>query len=354
VRRSIRIGTRGSQLALTQSRWVQACLQQRHPQLAVELVTITTSGDRFAEQPLSAIGGKGLFVKEIEEALRTGAIDCAVHSMKDLPGELAPGLVIAAVPVREDPRDVLITREGLVVLGTCPSVRTDMLSETVATTCPEQANPVLSEVEGGERRGGPSAGGPAALEALPRGARVGTSSLRRMALVRAARADLEVMNLRGNVDTRLRKLACGDVDAIVLASAGLRRLGIEPGGMVFFDPHQFIPAIGQGALAIESRADESVALLAPLDDTATRVAVTAERAFLARAGGSCRTPLAANATVDENTLEMRALIASPDGRQVVRGGCRGPVAAAAALGTKLATELLERGGAEILRALGVS
>jgi len=306
VRRSIRIGTRGSQLALTQSRWVQACLQRQHPQLAVELVTITTSGDRFAEQPLSAIGGKGLFVKEIEEALQAGGIDCAVHSMKDLPAELAPGLVIAAVPVREDPRDVLITREGLV------------------------------------------------LEALPRGARVGTSSLRRMALLRAARGDLEVMNLRGNVDTRVRKLARGDFDAIVLASAGLRRLGIELGEMVFLDPQQFIPAIGQGALAIESRADEATELLGPLDDAATRVAVTAERAFLARAGGSCRTPLAAHATVHENTVEMRALIASPDGHQVVRGECCGPVAAAATLGTELATEVLGRGGAEILRVLGVS
>jgi len=193
-----------------------------------------------------------------------------------------------------------------------------------------------------------------ALEALPRGARLGTSSLRRMALVRAARSDLEVTNLRGNVDTRLRKLARGDFDAIVLASAGLRRLGMEPGGMVFFDPQQFIPAIGQGALAIECRADETVALLAPLDDMATRVAVAAERAFLARAGGSCRTPLAAHATVHDNTVEMRALIASPDGRQVVRGECRGPVAAADALGSELAAELLGKGGAQILRALGVS
>jgi hydroxymethylbilane synthase len=306
LRRSIRIGTRGSQLALTQSRWVQACLQRQHPQLAFELVTITTSGDRFAEQPLSAVGGKGLFVKEIEEALQAGSIDCAVHSMKDLPAELAPGLVIAAVPVREDPRDVLITREGLL------------------------------------------------LEALPHGARLGTSSLRRMALLRAARADLEVMNLRGNVDTRMRKLARGDFDAIVLASAGLRRLGIELDGMVFLDPQQFIPAIGQGALAIESRADEAIELLGPLDDAATRVAVTAERAFLARAGGSCRTPLAAHATVNENRLEMRALIASPDGHQVVRGACCGSAAKAATLGTDLATEMLGRGGAEILRGLGVS
>jgi hydroxymethylbilane synthase len=269
------------------------------------LVTITTSGDRFVEQPLSTIGGKGLFVKEIEEALRADSIDCAVHSMKDVPGEVAPGLTIAAVPAREDPRDVLVSQDGV------------------------------------------------HLEALPRHARVGTSSLRRTALVRAARGDLEVGDLRGNVDTRLRRLARGDFDAIVLASAGLQRLGIRPSGMVFLDPGRFIPAIGQGALAIESRADETTVLLAPLDDAVTRLAITAERAFLTRAGGSCRTPLAAHATIYDNTLEMRALIASPDGHQVVRGERRGSVTAATALGTQLAEELLARGGVEILQALGV-
>ncbi len=305
MRTSLRIGTRGSQLALTQSRWVQACLRQQHPQLAVELVTITTSGDRFVEQPLSAIGGKGLFVKEIEEALLAGSIDCAVHSMKDVPGELAPGLVIAAVPAREDARDVLITRGGV------------------------------------------------ELAALRRGARLGTSSLRRMALLRAARPDLEVTNLRGNVDTRLRKLHSGEFDAIVLASAGLRRLGIQPSGMVFFDPAHFTPAIGQGALAIESRADDSAELVAVLEDTPTRVAVSAERAFLTRAGGSCRTPLAAHATVDSDAIELRALIASPDGQKLVRGERRGASTAASLLGTALADELLQRGGAEILQALGL-
>lgn len=305
MRRRIRIGTRGSQLALTQSRWVQAYVQRQHPHLEVELVTITTSGDRFVEQPLSTIGGKGLFVKEIEEALCAGSIDCAVHSMKDLPGELAPGLVIAAVPAREDPRDVLITRDG------------------------------------------------ATLESLPHGARLGTSSLRRMALVRAVRGDLEVTALRGNVDTRLRKLAGGDCDAIVLASAGLRRLGLEPSGMVFLDLPTFVPAIGQGALAIETRADATAALLQPLDHAPTHLAVTAERAFLARAGGSCRTPLAAYATLDRDQLELHGLIASPDGQQVVRGHRRGDSAAARALGTELANELLERGGAQILQALGI-
>ena len=303
MKRTIRIGTRGSQLALVQSRWVQACVQRQLPDFTVELVTITTSGDRFVEQPLSLIGGKGLFVKEIEEALQSGVIDCAVHSLKDVPGELAPGLVLAAIPPREDVRDVLITTDG--------------------------------------RR----------LDQLVPGARVGTSSLRRMALVRAARPDLEVVNLRGNVDTRLRKLDRGDFGAVILAAAGLNRLGIKRSGVAYCDPGEFVPAIGQGALAIESRADETAALLAPLDDTITRSAVVAERAFLARAGGSCRTPLAAHATITEHHLVLRALIASPDGRQVVRGERRGAAVDGAALGAELAEELLGKGGAEILRAL---
>ena len=303
MKRTIRIGTRGSQLALVQSRWVQACVQRQLPDFTVELVTITTSGDRFVEQPLSLIGGKGLFVKEIEEALQSGVIDCAVHSLKDVPGELAPGLVLAAIPPREDVRDVLITTDG--------------------------------------RR----------LDQLVPGARVGTSSLRRMALVRAARPDLEVVNLRGNVDTRLRKLDRGDFGAVILAAAGLNRLGIKRSGVAYCDPGEFVPAIGQGALAIESRADQTAALLAPLDDTITRSAVVAERAFLARAGGSCRTPLAAHATIAEHHLVLRALIASPDGRQVVRGERRGAAVDGAALGAELAEELLGKGGAEILRAL---
>jgi hydroxymethylbilane synthase len=303
VKRTLRIGTRGSKLALVQSRWVQASLRRLHPEIAIELVTIKTSGDRFLDQPLSTLGGKGLFVKEIEEALTAGSIDCAVHSMKDVPAELAPALVIAAIPPREDPRDVLITRDG---------------------------------------------GG---LDCLPRAARLGTSSLRRMALIRAQRGDLEVMNLRGNVDSRLRKLDAGELDAIVLAAAGLRRLGIER-STVAFDPHDFIPAIGQGALAIESRADDVAKLLAPLEHAETRIAVTAERAFLRRVGGSCRTPLAAHATINADAIELRGLIASPDGTRVVRGTRSGAAGVAANVGTALADELLERGGAEILRALG--
>lgn len=302
----IRIGTRGSKLALTQSRWVQARLQEARSDIAAELVTITTSGDRFLDQPLSAIGGKGLFVKEIEEALSARAIDCAVHSMKDVPDELAPGLVIAAVPAREDPRDLLIARGGN------------------------------------------------GLRALPNGARLGTSSLRRMALCRAARRDLDVIPLRGNVDTRLRKLDAGEVDAIVLAAAGLRRLGITRADAAFLDPEDFVPAIGQGALAIETRNDSTAAILAALDDPSTRVAVTAERAFLHRVGGSCRTPLAAHATIHGESMTLRALIASPDGSRVVRGERTGRPAQGAAMGVDLADDLLARGGAAILQALGVN
>jgi hydroxymethylbilane synthase len=304
VSAAIRLGTRGSPLALAQARWVQARLAAQHGGVGAQLVIIKTSGDRFVDRPLQALGGKGLFVKEIEEALAAGDIDAAVHSLKDVPGELAPGLTIAAVPARADPRDLLVSRH----------------------------------------RGG--------LPALPRGARVGTSSLRRMALLRAARADLDVQPLRGNVDTRLRKLDQGEVDAVVLAAAGLQRLGIVRADALAFDPDDFVPAVGQGALAIECRADETAALLAALDDRDARIAASAERAFLQRLGGSCRTPLAAYATVRDAGVELRGVIASPDGTRVVRGGLGGPAAEAGALGARLADTLLARGGDAVLRALG--
>lgn len=302
MKRSLRVGTRGSTLALTQARWVQTRLRERHPELDVELVTIKTSGDRFGDRPLSTIGGKGLFVKEIEEALCAGTIDAAVHSMKDVPNELAPGLVIAAVPAREDPRDVLLTPYGT-------------------------------------------------LAALPAHARVGTSSLRRMALLRAARRDLDVQTLRGNVETRLRKLDQGEVDAVVLAAAGLRRLRIARADMICFAPEDFLPAIGQGALAIETRNDDTALLFVDLEDEDTRVRVTAERAFLKRVGGSCRTPLAAHAIVTADTVSLQALIAAVDGGRIIRGDRSGPRPQAATLGTVLADDLLARGGREILAAL---
>jgi hydroxymethylbilane synthase len=268
------------------------------------VVVIKTTGDRIQDRSLAEIGGKGLFIKEIEEALLRREVDVAVHSMKDLPADLAAGLAIAAVPAREDPGDVLVAREAT------------------------------------------------ALADLATGARVGTSSLRRQSLVRAVRADLDVVPLRGNVDTRLRRLAEGAVDAIVLAAAGLRRLGVAPPGLVRLDPTHFVPAIGQGALAIETRAEDREGLIARLDHAATHDAVRAERAFMRGVGGSCTTPLAAHARSTGDALHLDAVILSPDGRREVRGVRSGPASEAVRLGTELAADLMGRGGAEILRALG--
>jgi hydroxymethylbilane synthase len=289
---------------MTQTTWVRGELARLFPDRETEIVTITTSGDRFLNQSLQAIGGKGLFVKEIEAALQDGSVDCAVHSMKDMPAELASGLVIAAIPVREDPRDVFISRDGI------------------------------------------------SLSGLPAGSRLGTSSPRRGALLLAARPDLTVEPLRGNVETRLRKVREAKVDATVLAAAGLRRLRIEVDNGEPLDPQQFVPAVGQGALAIESRDDDMVGLLAALDDEDTHVAVTAERAYLSTIGGSCHTPLAAHASLHGDTLTLDALIVSPDGSRIVRGTRQGTAQAAAEVGTTLANELLRRGGADILQSLG--
>jgi len=301
---NLRIGTRGSQLALTQSGWVAERLRAAHPGLTTELVVIKTSGDRIVDRPLYQVGGKGLFVKEIEEALLAKEIDCAVHSLKDMPAELPADLTIAAVPEREDPRDVLLTRDG------------------------------------------------STLETLPTAARLGTSSLRRTSLVRTLRPDLLTTSLRGNVDTRLRRLREGDTDAILLASAGLRRLGIAYAHTVPLDPRLFVPAIGQGALALESRRDEVEPLLQAIEHRPSRLAVEAERAFLRAVGGSCVTPLAAHAVVeDERTMTIRGFIARPDGTQILRGERSGSSADRVQLGGELAAELLGRGGADILREL---
>ncbi|MCK6556720.1 hydroxymethylbilane synthase [Candidatus Binatia bacterium] len=297
----VRIGTRGSALALAQATWLRDALAERRPDRGAALVVIKTSGDRFVDRPLGDIGGKGLFVKEIDEALSAGTVDCAVHSMKDLPASLAPGLHLAAVPRRVDARDLLLTRHG----------------------------------------------GP--LAALPPGARIGTSSLRRAALLLHLRPDIAIVPLRGNVDTRLRKLAAGEFDAIVLAAAGLHRLGLTPPAATPLDPTVFVPAVGQGALALETRDDGSADLLAWLDDPMTRVAVSAERAFMATVGGSCHTPLAAHATVRAGDLHLQAFVASPDGSRLLRGERAGPLARATPLGHELANDLLDRGAADILR-----
>ena len=300
----LRLGTRGSVLAVSQAEWVARALRAQSPGLAIELVHIRTSGDRIQGRSLAEIGGKGLFVKEIEEALLAGTIDLAVHSMKDLPAALAAGLGIAAVPRREDARDVLIAH------------------------------------------------GSGGLRGLPRGARLGTSSLRRRAFVRHARPDVEVLALRGNVDTRLVKWRAGEVDGLVLAAAGLRRLGANVPEARIVPAEEMVPAIGQGALAVEARlADRWWPLAAALGDRDSSDEVSAERAFLRALGGDCTTPIAAHATALETALRLEAAIADPEGRRIVRDIRTAERSQAEALGASLAEELLARGGREILRAL---
>jgi hydroxymethylbilane synthase len=297
----IRVGTRRSALALVQANEVADAL--RAAGAAVEIAPMRTEGDRLDGASLALVGGKGLFVREIEEALLASRIDVAVHSLKDLPAELPPGLCLAALPPRADPRDVLVTR-------------------------------------GGGR-----------LRDLAPGAVVGTSSPRRRALVLAARPDLRVEPLRGNVDTRLRKLESAACDAVILAAAGLHRLGVMPAHAEMLDPEDFIPAVGQGIIAVEARVADgpTLAALAALDHCITRACAEAERAFLERLGASCNSPLAAHATVVAagEHLRLTALVASDDGGAVLRARGEGSVARAAAIGRDLADTLLERGAAEV-------
>ncbi len=303
--RDLRLGTRASALAIRQAEWVSAELTARFPGLRPEITRIKTSGDRIQRHSLAAVGGKGLFVKEIEDALRDGRIDVGVHSMKDLPAAPAPGLGIAAVPRREDARDVLIAR---------------------------------------------SSGG---LAGLAPGARVGTSSLRRGAFLRHVRSDLIVVAMRGNVDTRIAKWRTGEVDAIVLAGAGLHRLGLAVAEAQTLSTDEMLPAIGQGALAIEARPDgRGWALAGALEDRDARDAVSAERAFLAGMGGDCTTPIAAHATLSDGTLRLEAAVGDPEGRRLIRGSRSGARADGEAIGRSLADELLALGGREILRGLG--
>jgi hydroxymethylbilane synthase len=294
----IRLGTRGSTLAVAQARSVAEALGGA---ARVEIVPMRTEGDRLAEARLAVVGGKGLFVRDIEEALLRGDIDVAVHSLKDLPAEQPAGLVLAAFPPREDPRDVLVTK------------------------------------------------GPATLATLPHGARIGTSSPRRRALLLAERPDLVVEPLRGNVDTRLRKLAEGDWAATVLAAAGLRRLGVTLTHAVPLDPETFVPAVGQGILAIEARADDraTLSVLARADDGPSHACACAERAYLARLGASCHTPMAAHARLEGGTVRMTAVVAAEDGRRVLRAAGAAAVERAEALGRELAEQLLARGAAEV-------
>ncbi len=295
------IATRGSDLALWQSRWVGRRLAEIHSGLEVELRIIKTSGDRFQQAALQALGGKGAFTKEIEDALIAGEADLAVHSLKDLPTELVAGLRVWAHPPRFNPRDAWIGRDGL------------------------------------------------SYEDLPEGAVVATGSLRRQAQTMHRHPTVRVEQIRGNVDTRLRKFAEGEMAGMFLAMAGLERLGLTEHVTEALDPLLFLPAPGQGALAVEGRDDEETReLLEPLDDRETRVTVTAERALLHTLEGGCQVPVAALARTEGADVILDGLVASLDGTELVRGEMRGPADEAATLGEKLAGDLIGRGAATIL------
>ena len=296
---TIVIGTRGSKLALWQAGWVRDQLTARGHE--VEIKVIKTAGDKLPEASLTRTGTKGLFIKEIEEALGAGAIDLAVHSLKDLPTEQPPGLRVAAVPSRADARDVLISS------GARP------------------------------------------LAALPSGSRVGTGSLRRQSQLRALRGDLEAVPVRGNVDTRLKKLERGEYDALILAAAGLERLGLSERVTQYFTVSEMCPAVGQGALAIETRGGDEriVAAVMPLDDPSSRQAVRAERAMLRCLGGGCQAPIAAYASSADENLQLLGVVAALDGSRIVRA--KAAAADPEDLGAMVAQELLKQGAREILR-----
>lgn len=291
------IGSRGSRLALWQAGWVRQRLRDLGRESRIEI--IRTTGDRITEVPLAQAGTKGLFTREIEDALLGRAVDLAVHSLKDLPTELPGGLAIAAFPPREDPRDAVVG---------------------------------------------------AALADLTQGAKVGTSSLRRAAQLRAHRPDLVIEPIRGNVDTRLRRLDEGRYDAVVLAAAGLRRLGCADRIAEILPPEVMCPAVGQGALAVEVRGEDTAAYRALLDDAPTRAAVSAERAVLSALGGGCLVPIGAHARIEGDTLRILAIVISPDGSRLVRRDSAGPPSAAEDIGARLGAALLESGGREILAA----
>ncbi|NWF94246.1 MAG: hydroxymethylbilane synthase [Syntrophaceae bacterium] len=298
----LRIGTRGSQLALFQANWVREQLIQAHPHLNVTLIKIKTTGDRVQDAPLAKIGGKGLFVKEIEEALIERRIDLAVHSVKDVPTDLPEGLHLSAITKREDPRDVFISKDGT------------------------------------------------QLRNLPQRAKIGTSSLRRQAQLLHFRSDFEMIPLRGNLDTRLKKLKAMNLDGIILACAGIRRLGLENRITEIVSTEISLPAIGQGALGIETRmGDQEVEeRVRFLNDPSSAMAIAAERAFLKRLGGGCQVPIAAFGQIRGTTLQIDAMVATTDGKRLIRDQIEGPTENAEELGTDLAEILLNKGAGEIL------
>jgi hydroxymethylbilane synthase len=303
MKKTIRIATRESRLAMWQAEHVAAELCRHHPDLTVELVPMTTKGDQILDTTLAKIGGKGLFIKELESAMLEGRADIAVHSMKDVPAEMPEGFGIVAVLEREDPRDALVSADYM------------------------------------------------RIEDIPAGSVVGTSSLRRQAQLQHARPDLEVEPVRGNVETRLRKLDHGHFSAILLAAAGLKRLGLAERIAGFLPYEVSLPAVGQGAVGIEALQDDAAVaeLVAPLEHADTRRCVDAERAFAGGLGASCESPVAGFAVIDGDELHLRGLVATRDGASVLHGERRGPAADAAAIGAALARDLFERGAAALLQ-----
>lgn len=301
----LRIATRKSPLAIWQAEHVTRRLQQLHPQLQIELVRMSTSGDKLLDSPLSQVGGKGLFVKELEQGLLSGAADIAVHSMKDVPVELPPGLHLPVILQREDPRDAFVSNNY------------------------------------------------ASIDALPPGARLGTASLRRQCQLRARRPDLDIVTLRGNVNSRLAKLDAGDFAAIMLAAAGLIRLGMGARITRLLEPGESLPAIGQGAIGIECREGDSrvLELIGALDHAPTHICVRAERALNIRLHGGCQVPIAGFAELGHGVILLRGLVGSLDGQRFVRGDISGKPEDAEELGTVLAEDLLARGAGAILAEL---
>lgn len=302
--RHLALGTRGSRLALCQAEAVARLLEEKNAGLPVEIRRITTSGDKILDSPLSRIGGQGLFVKEIENALIAGEIDLAVHSAKDLPTELPEGLEIAAFSAREDPRDAFI-------------------------------------------------GGAKSLDEIPAGGRVGTSSLRRRSQLLSLRPGLEVVDIRGNVDTRIMKIGELGLDGTILAVAGLKRLGREGEASFFFSGDEMVPAVGQGIVAIQVRQDDAVVrqMVAGLNHPESAIAARAERALMRRLEGGCQVPIGAHATVSDGKVRLSAYLGSLDGSESVRDSIEGPAAEAEALGEELAERMYEAGGREILESV---
>jgi hydroxymethylbilane synthase len=303
--KTIKIGTRGSKLALWQANWVKSALNAGNTSIAVELVPIKTKGDKILDVPLAKVGGKGLFVKEIEDALLNGRIDLAVHSMKDMPSEIPDGLCVGAIPEREIPLDVLISKKGLLLHDLMP------------------------------------------------GARIGTSSLRRSSQLLYTRPDLVILPLRGNIDTRLKKLETENLDAIILAAAGVKRLGLENRITEYLDENVMLPAVGQGALCIEIRQNdpEIEPIIAALNHQQSWTVVMGERAFLNRLEGGCQVPIAAHGKIEKNTFTLCGLVASVDGTTVIKETLSGPEDSSESIGVKLADRLLSKGANSLMENL---